>query len=141
MKKHGFCILLLSVTFLLAGCDEAKVYTYSDFLGEWTLPNVPQLSIMEDSTDPTQKMLDIKWEEGTVEYFATVGGTASGNVFTGSYEYSSTADNGSGALIYYSGDDLTEPAKSITITLTMHQNKPKVTCTGEGPLAGKVFSK
>ena len=125
---------------VLMGCEEAKVYTYADFLGEWTLPDVPQLSIMQDGTDPSIKMLDIKWEEGTIEYFAMINGTASGNVFTGTYAYSTTADNGSGSVILYYGDDSDEPALPVTITLTMYENKPKATCTGEGPLDGKVFS-
>ncbi len=141
MGKRGIGLLFLVLAFLFVGCEEAKVYTYSDFLGEWTLPNVPQLSIMQDLSDPSQKILDIKWEEGTIEYFAMVGGTVSGTTFTGTYSYSATADNGTGALLVYYGDDPDEPEKSITITLSMYQDKPKLTCTGEGPLAGKVFSK
>ncbi len=140
MCKRGICPLLIILALFLVGCEEAKVYTYSDFLGEWTLPNVPQLSIMQDTTDPTQKTLDIRWEDETVEYFAMIGGTASSNVFTGTYAYSKTADNGAGALIVYYGDDPDEPHLSVSITLTMYEDKPKATCTGEGPLNGKVFS-
>lgn len=125
---------------VLMGCEEAKVYTYADFLGEWTLPDVPQLSIMQMEDDPSQKNLDIRWEEGTIEYFVMVDGTESGNVFTGEYAYSTTADNGAGGLILYYGDDPDEPKKTITITLTMYKDKPKLTCVGEGPLSGKVFS-
>ena len=51
-----------------------------------------------------------------------------------------TADNGAGGLILYYGDDPDEPKKTITITLTMYKDKPKLTCVGEGPLSGKVFS-
>lgn len=140
MIKRGVSILILILIFLLIGCEEGKVYTYSDFLGEWMLPNVSQLSIMEDSEDPTQKMLDIEWREGTIVYFAMAGGTASGNVFTGSYTYNKTtyADD---LVTVESSEYHDDPRKSITITLTMYQDKPKATCVGEGPLAGKVFSK
>ncbi|MDT4763222.1 hypothetical protein [Sphaerochaeta sp. PS] len=131
---------IFSLVMLLMGCEEAKVYTYADFLGEWTLPDVPQLSIMQMEDDPSQKNLDIRWEEGTIEYFAMVDGTESGNVFTGEYAYSTTADNGEGGMILYYGDDPDEPKKTITITLTMYKDKPKATCVGEGPLSGKVFS-
>lgn len=138
-RSIGILFLVLLIV-LFIGCEEAKVYTYSDFLGEWTLPNVSQLSIMEDSTDPTQKILDIRWKEGLIEYFAMIGGTESGNVITGSYTYNETTyvdeNDTTGSTVYY-GD----PKKSITIKLTMYQDKPKVTCTGEGPLAGKTFSK
>lgn len=133
---------------VLMGCEEAKVYTYADFLGEWTLPDVPQLSIMQMEDDPSQKNLDIRWEEGTIEYFVMVDGTESGNVFTGEYAYSTTADNGAGTMTLYYGDNfdldfitpLDEPKKTITITLTMYKDKPKLTCVGDTPLGGKVFS-
>lgn len=139
MGKRGIGLLFLVLAFLFVGCEEAKVYTYSDFLGEWDLPNSTHISIMEDSTDPSDKMLDISWHEGLTEYFAMVDGTVSGTVFTGSYSYNETiyADvfDTIGTFTYYG-----TPKKSISITLTMYQDKPKLTCTGEGPLAGKVFS-
>lgn len=139
MDKRGIGLLLLVLVFLFVGCEEAKVYTYDDFLGEWDLPNETHISIMQDDTDPSNKTLDITWHEGLTDYFAMVGGTVSGSVFTGTYSYNETTyvdeDDDTGTFVYHGS-----PEKSVIITLTMYQDKPKLTCTGEGPLAGKVFS-
>lgn len=138
-RGNGILFLALILVFVLTGCDEAKVYTYEDFLGEWDLPNETHISIMQNNTDPSDKMLDITWNEGLVDYFAMVDGSFSGNVFTGTYTYNETTyvdeDDDTGVFVYHGA-----PGKSITITLTMFQEKPKLTCVGEGPLGGKVFS-
>lgn len=140
MCKRGIGLFLLVLGFLFVGCEGAKVYTYEDFLGGWELPNDTHISIMQDSSDPSEKNLDIRWLQGTSEYFAMVRGTANGNVFTGTYKYIITADSGTGAQILYYGDDPEEPEIPVTISLTMFQDKPKLTCTGDTPLGGKVFS-
>ncbi|MDY0288543.1 MAG: hypothetical protein RBR15_06955 [Sphaerochaeta sp.] len=140
MGKRGVGVLFLGLilVFVMTGCEDGKVYTYADFLGEWDLPNETHVSIMQDDTDPSNKMLDIAWYEGLTDYFAMVNGTVSGTVFTGSYVYNETTyvdeDDDTGTFVYHGSP------KSVTITLTMYQDKPKVTCTGEGPLAGKTFS-
>ena len=137
-RSVGVLFLVLVLVFILIGCEEAKVYTYADFLGEWDLPNDTHISIMQDDDTP-DKILDISWQEGLVEYFAMVDGTASGNVFTGTYVYNETTyadeDDDIGTFVYYG-----PPEKSVTITLTMYLDNPKLTCTGTGPLNGKVFS-
>ena len=138
-RSIGLLIMVLVLMFTMVGCEEAKVYTYDDFLGEWDLPNSTHISIMQDNTDPSSKMLDITWNEGLVDYFAMVDGSFSDNVFTGTYTYNETTyadeDDETGVLVYHGA-----PGKSITITITMFQDKPKLTCTGDTPLGGKVFS-
>lgn len=140
MSKRLLATMMLIVLALLVGCETQPSHTYEDLLGEWDFPNNTHISVMQDSDTPSQKMLDIRWQEGTVEYFAMIDGTSEGATFTGTYAYSTTADNGSGSLILYYGDDVDEPHKDITITLTLEDDTLKAVCTGDAPLGGKTFT-
>jgi len=135
-RNIGILFLILVFMFVITGCEDAKVYTYEDFVGHWDLADSSEVSIMIDDTDPNPITLDLKWLDGTYKYSAWTGGSADGSVLAEAYTYQKT-DSVDNIIVLYGS---TEPEIRVTITLTMYQDKPKLTCTGDGPLAGKVFS-
>ncbi|NCC14328.1 MAG: hypothetical protein EOM32_13265 [Spirochaetia bacterium] len=142
MKRIFLALFLGVLVVVLAGCDEKITYTYADLLGEWDFPEATHISVMQSDDNPSEKTLDIRWREGTIEYFAMADGTASGATFTGTYSYNATdvTDPENNVFLYYYGDDDSEPLKSISITLTLEDDKLKAVCTGDSPLGGDTFT-
>lgn len=80
-------------------------------------------------------------QKRVLEYFVMADGTASGATFTGTYAYNATdiTDPDNQVFLYYYGDDVSEPHKNISITLTLEDDKLKAVCTGDAPLGGNTF--
>lgn len=142
MKRIFLALLISALLIVLAGCDEKITYTYEDLRGEWDFPGATHVSVMQSDDDPSVKMLDIRWQEGTIEYFVMADGTASGATFTGTYAYNTTdvTDPENQVFLDYYGDDENEPYKNISITLTLEDDKLKAVCTGDDPLGGNTFT-
>ncbi len=142
MKRNFLALFIIVLLVVLTGCDEKITYSYEDLKGEWDFPGATHVSVMQSDDNPSVKMLDIRWQEGTIEYFVMADGTASGATFTGTYAYNATdiTDPDNQVFLYYYGDDVSEPHKNISITLTLEDDKLKAVCTGDAPLGGNTFT-
>lgn len=136
--RHRILGAIVITLLILAGCD-GTTQSYEALLGEWEYADQSHISVMHDESTDTI-FLDIRWQEGSVEYFAMVAGshwTAKG--LSSSYTYSRTDQENEGSTFYW-GDDDDEPALAVTLVLTVKENKLKVVCEKDPPLGGKTFA-
>ena len=142
MKRNFLALFIIVLLVVLTGCDEKITYSYEDLKGEWGFPGYTHISVMQMEDDPTDKKLDIRWQENNTEYFVMADGTTTGATFTGTYSYnvSDATDPENPVFQYYYGDDVSEPHKNISITLTLEDDKLKAVCTGDAPLGGNTFT-
>jgi len=69
MKRNFLALFIIVLLVVLTGCDEKITYSYEDLKGEWDFPGYTHISVMQMEDDPTDKKLDIRWQENNTEYF------------------------------------------------------------------------
>ncbi|MDY0288544.1 MAG: hypothetical protein RBR15_06960 [Sphaerochaeta sp.] len=141
-KKILLLLGVLVLVVLLFGCEPSIEddgpgidFVLNDIIGTWEFPdqNGDSAISVEIFTSPTTGVF-IYWTDGDYSYDCHGHGTLEDKVFSYTYGYYS--------LIL--PDGYTGPASDVvlevTLTFTYKNDRLKVVCSGEGPLAGKVFT-
>ena len=134
MSKTRFLLIGILLLFVLISCDEGNT-AISAFEGTWLFPDqggYSDISVYVSNTG-NDGIADIGFTTGTYSYWCYGGGTYSGTVLVGTYDYN--MDDSSVADADASGSGY-----SISITYSISGGKLSISCSGTGPLDGKSFS-
>jgi hypothetical protein len=134
MSKKLLMLIGILLVCLLISCDEGNT-AIAAFEGTWLFPDqggYSDISVYVDN-DGNNGIADIGFTTSTYSYWCYGGGTYSGTVLVGTYDYN--MDDSSIADADASGSDY-----SISITYSISGGKLSISCSGTGPLNGKSFS-
>lgn len=133
MKNLKFVVFTLVLLGLLAGCELAP--TFTDLYGDWEFPDGTTVYFME-GTPPDGLGLDIGWLSESADYWFFGEGDLVGTKWSGTHGYnaSTIVDEGEES-VSFSDEELT-----LSIRITVKNNKLSMSFSGEGPLKGKKFS-